>query len=599
MSALPLPPALAPWAPWLDLFPAELALSLGPMIQRLAAAIGPFAIPAQSGHGEPDGFGGLDRRGVYERLLASEWLLAELAPDEFLRRAAASEHAFLRLERREPALARTSVVLFDAGPAQLGGPRLAHLAALVAFARRAAAARASLVWGLLQEPGVPLVGEVTRATVRALLARRTPVAVAGMHAAAWRESLKGHVSQDIWLIGGASVGDHAWPGVATVALSEPLQLGPPALAAALRTVTGRRVDVSLPLPAGPDAVRLIRDPFPPDAPAKPAGPRRRTRRVPATNLLITPYGERVFAGAKGGGVIVYPVPHQSHGGVGKPKLHFAELPRPPAAVGWYNRGSAAAVVSGDRLTLLRKTHRSSSGPEALHYPYSPETTPAAGEELRMLRFRGNCTYFHDAHERLFELGYSSDKSPYCHAIDTRTIAVAECSDWLARVSISFYAEDDDAIMQILWSIVVTRGHRPPQRFMLGLPEPLGAHFTRASSGDWHCAVSQEPGRWKLHGEADTDIEWLTGDPVIGLLGAHHLSGIGKQGPALVTLVSGRDFMANQGGTTWHITTAEEPVVHAALATASGHLAYVTARGTVVVLRPPYDAPLARFFVEDP
>src|ERR1044072_224038 len=72
-----LPPPLAPWASLLDLFPHELAVALGPWVQRLDRAIGPMRVPHGAGQGEPDGYDGLTRRGLYERLLVSEWLLAE------------------------------------------------------------------------------------------------------------------------------------------------------------------------------------------------------------------------------------------------------------------------------------------------------------------------------------------------------------------------------------------------------------------------------------------------------------------------------------------------------------------------------------------
>src|SRR5205814_2319608 len=84
--------------------------------QRLALAIGPLRDSRSARAGEIDGLDGLARRGSYERLLLSEWLLLDEAPDEFLRRAAASEHAFLHLQRRQPGRTRRSIALLDAGP---------------------------------------------------------------------------------------------------------------------------------------------------------------------------------------------------------------------------------------------------------------------------------------------------------------------------------------------------------------------------------------------------------------------------------------------------------------------------------------------------
>ncbi|WAS92419.1 hypothetical protein [Nannocystis punicea] len=597
MSVHVLPPALVPWEPWLALFPAELALSLGPMIQRLAAALGPLAVPAHSGHGEPDGFGGLDRRGHYERLLASEWLLAELAPEEFLRRAAASEHAFLRLERREPALARTSVVLFDSGPTQLGGPRLAQLAALIALARRAQAAHASLAWGVLQAPDVPLHRDVTRETVHALLASRSTSTVTAAHLAAWKTCLGGHDSKDTWIIGGAAVRRHAWAGVATVELRDLVAPGASELAADLRTATGRTADVRLPLPDGPTCVRLIREPFPPERATPRVPAPRRTRRVPVTNLVITNNGERVFAGARGGGVIVYPVPHSPQGGVGKPKLHFPELSRPPVAVGWYNRGSAAVADNTNGAAMLfRKAKRSANSHEDLRYA-DADAPVVAGDRLDLLRFRRGYAFFRDCVDKLYALGLPESGANAMHRVETETLAVADCPEWLVHVSLHML--DDDCALPWYWSICVDNGPQPSQHVHLGFERPHGAHITRDISGDWQCAISHEPGRWKYYGKKPLELEWRTDDRVIGMLPAYRHADAPDLGPALVTLASDRYFMARQGDNAVLLTRAEEPVVHAVLSTVTGHLAYLTALNTLVVLRPPYDTPLARFVVEDP
>jgi hypothetical protein len=597
MSVHVLPPALVPWEPWLALFPAELALSLGPMIQRLAAALGPLAVPAHSGHGEPDGFGGLDRRGHYERLLASEWLLAELAPDEFLRRAASSEHAFLRLERREPALARTSVVLFDSGPTQLGGPRLAQLAALIALARRARAAHASLAWGVLQAPDVPLHRDVTRETVRALLASRSTSPVTAAHLAAWKTCLGGHDSKDTWLVGGAAVRRHAWAGVATVELRDLVVPGASELVAGLRTAAGRTADVRLPLPDGPTCVRLIREPFPPERVAPGAPARRRTRRVPVTNLVVTNNGERVLAGAKGGGVIVYPIPHSWQGGVGKPKLHFPEMVRPPVAVGWYNRGSAAVAAHTDGAAMLsRKVKRSASSHGDVRY-FDADAPVSGGDRLDLLRFRRGRAYFRDGADKLYALGLPESGASTIERVETETLAVADCPEWLVHVSL--HVLDDDCVFPWQWRIFVDRGPRSSQPVSLGYQRPHGAHITRDIGGQWQCAVAHEPGRWKYYGEQPLELEWRTDDRVIGLLAAHHLTDTRDLGPALVTLGSERFFLARQGDNAVLLTRADEPVVHAALSTVTGHLAYLTVLNTIVVLRPPYEVPLARFVVEDP
>ena len=90
-----LPRHLASWATQLALFPEDIALSLGPMVSRIAALVGGWR-QDYAPHGTPDGHAGIDTRGLYDRLLATEWALLEELPDEFLRRAVSGEHLFLQ-----------------------------------------------------------------------------------------------------------------------------------------------------------------------------------------------------------------------------------------------------------------------------------------------------------------------------------------------------------------------------------------------------------------------------------------------------------------------------------------------------------------------
>ena len=73
-----LPAALAPWAAELSLLSSDLALLLAPWVGRLALALGPMSEIRTSRSAEPDGYGGLSRRGSYERLITAEWALAEV-----------------------------------------------------------------------------------------------------------------------------------------------------------------------------------------------------------------------------------------------------------------------------------------------------------------------------------------------------------------------------------------------------------------------------------------------------------------------------------------------------------------------------------------
>ena len=152
-----LPEALQPWRQWLEWFAPQHLPLFADLLGRLNPVLGPLRGRQQGGVPEPDGVGDLQRRGPYERLLSSEWLLADEVPDEFMRRAVGGEHMFLAPQYRAREANRLIVVLFDAGPLQWGAARLVHIALLMLLARRAEEAGAQLRWGILQ--GAPLLHE--------------------------------------------------------------------------------------------------------------------------------------------------------------------------------------------------------------------------------------------------------------------------------------------------------------------------------------------------------------------------------------------------------------------------------------------------------
>lgn len=197
-----LPQSLQPWRDWLQWFPPEQLPLLADLFARLNPLLGPLRGMQQGGVPEPDGLGDLQRRGPYERLLASEWLLADELPDEFLRRAAVGEHLFLAPQYRTHQANRMIVVLFDAGPLQLGGPRLVHLALLILLARRASEAGAELRWGILQN--APQLQEFKSAAhLKQLLDARTYQTVSDEHWHTWRAWLseQDYDSGERWIVG--------------------------------------------------------------------------------------------------------------------------------------------------------------------------------------------------------------------------------------------------------------------------------------------------------------------------------------------------------------------------------------------------------------
>ncbi len=188
--------------------PPEVIHSLGPWVDRIALALGPLRARTRRGTGTPDGYEGLARRGPLDRLTLSEWALAEAVPDEFVRRAAMDELGYYQLARREEAQARTSVALFDPGPMQLGAPRLAQFATLLALSQRAEAAGARFGWSTLQrppqqhgdeQPSLRLGADLP--ALRDFLRGRLAFAPTPDDLAAWLTRAEQGGWEDLWIVG--------------------------------------------------------------------------------------------------------------------------------------------------------------------------------------------------------------------------------------------------------------------------------------------------------------------------------------------------------------------------------------------------------------
>lgn len=435
-----LPEALAPWAVELALFPRDLALSMGPVLRRLGAVVGPFPHALHAGAGEVDGFDGLAHRGSYERLLMSEWLLAEEAPAEFDRRAATGEHSFLRLARPEAVGSRRSVALFDAGPAQIGSPRIVHLAALVLLARRAATAGAAFGWGVVQNRERTLHEELTPSSVKHLLEGRTAETATDSDLAGWWERLGSpQADDDVWLVGGqALVNKRRAQEASSIEVWDALTVDARRVGAAIRKRTGRRVDVDLELPGETESVRLLRDPFAVRAPVPVKAPPGHAR---MSRAVFTTDGFRLIARARTGGILEYSVPSSPRQSVGGPKLRRLATRGFPLAAG----------RAGDCLIVVTATSRGFE----LHYllaadaevpvgsppsppGYAPPRDRGSLEACHVLRAvrNGMDLVFCDGHGALVRLS-EGEAGRSSRVLATRVVAWAPSEDgvvWVERRS---------------------------------------------------------------------------------------------------------------------------------------------------------------------
>jgi len=345
-----LPRHLAPWAAPLALFPEEIALVLGPMVTRLAGLVGGWPSD-RAPEGSPNGYDGIGRRGPYDRLLATEWLLLEELPDEFLRRAVAGEHFFLQQAHQASAAARRSVVLFDAGPEQLGAPRIAHLALLIVLVQRAVQNGASLSWGVLQEPSSVLRTGLTKAELRGLLGARCARPVLSEDIDRWVAAVGAPAPSELWFVGAEQLGVQARSRKASaLVVTDVMEPGAPrrvrVTAASPHTAHVR--EAVLDVPPGPAAVALMRDPFASDFAV------RQTTSVQfdlRSNIIFSPDGRRLHMRGANGALVTFHIPNSPRGKPSRPSV-FAQPPgHSIIAVGQTNGKRRTLVVSQQDNTL--------------------------------------------------------------------------------------------------------------------------------------------------------------------------------------------------------------------------------------------------------
>ncbi|MEM6994880.1 MAG: hypothetical protein AAF721_30480 [Myxococcota bacterium] len=289
-----LPPPLRPWAAPLGLLHHAVVAGVGPWLSPLRELVGPMALPRAAHSGEPDGLAGLSPRGSYDRLVLAEWAVALELPDEFVRRAVMGEHVFLSPAYREPHGAQTSVALLDAGPLQLGGPRLAHLAALVILAQRAKDSDAEFRFGVLQDPTRRLL-PLDR---RTLMTWSTTVhaQVGTEDHEAWRSALDDIDAKDRWIIGAPEQRALAAAlRAGLMSITEPLVADGRTLDVAVQRPAASGGRTTLALPPIADCIQALRHPVSPlPAPAHiPKG-----SAPPAGLGHLTLRGDRLVVGAR-------------------------------------------------------------------------------------------------------------------------------------------------------------------------------------------------------------------------------------------------------------------------------------------------------------
>jgi len=201
-----LPRELQPWSEQLAIFPHDISLSIGALVRRLSVIFSPLRINQPYGAEEPDGISGLQTKAAYERLLTSEWMLAEELPEEFERRAVMGEHLFYRRHTSRSSESSVSIVLFDCGPYQIGPPRIVQLALLVLLQRRAQLANAEFYWGILQDSQRALHSKFSKESVWGYLKSRSASVVDHTMLAEWdKKFAELDKVNEVWMVSEAAI----------------------------------------------------------------------------------------------------------------------------------------------------------------------------------------------------------------------------------------------------------------------------------------------------------------------------------------------------------------------------------------------------------
>ena len=559
-AATDLPPALAPWSAELSLFPRELALHLGGVVRRIASLIGE-ALPSRQGSGDPDGFDGIARRGPYDRLLQSEWLIADELPDEFARRAVMHEHLFLDLARQHPVQHPLAVALFDCGPSQLGAPRLVHIAALVVLARRAAASQATFRWGLLQRPDLRLFDGVTPENIFRLLEAHTHAEVSDVEVGTWEGLLgEGERVGELWFVGPQRLA--RLPQVRKqwhLVTEEVLVPDARQVSAAVRHDSRNDSPAMLELPPDAACVRLLRDPF--EVAAAPPTSVDPTHAI-VSNVLFGSGGRSLLGRAEDGSLIVHPYANSA-----KPKAQ-AQVPKPrrielPAnttliAAGWVKGREPLFIISGEEG--LRICNGSTYRPSVVPWPGGGEL-PAVGSRddpgllQPCFRHSGGVAFL-DRHGTLWN-------KPQPTVLERKFTNVAALRVVDGRL---LFIRRLGTEWEINETIRVPNAGPSAVYGFAGQRELEPCFAVEQSNGHWHA----QAGPRKLM------IAPPPGCTVVGTIG------VGPYGQSLICVESDRRTVLLVGGRIYTMTKTSSPIAHATASSVSPHLAVLLENGDLEV-----------------
>jgi hypothetical protein len=499
-----LPAPISTWSGILKLFPDDMAQTLNSLSRRLAPLLGPLPQSVRQGIDQADGFGGLTHRGHYERLLMSEWAMARCAPDEFLRRATSGEHLFLEPARKQPHEQKGIVVLFDAGPEQIGKPRLLHLALLILLARRAEQAKVDLFWGLFQDPDCHCHPTINQASITTLLEGRSPSPLGEKWLTSWQQQLSRHNLLECWCVTPSRF-DSAFQQQGNIRIDEPLTAKVEWLQVAVE-IGSRRKQAEIELPPDDIAIRLLRQPFAPP-------PRQVIHSNKRQSNIIISHNGRKLAYCAGNTLYLHSIPGSPNAKPSRIKTLTFPADQQLVAVN-ITRKRISAITHNSGYWYY---HRFAGLPEVLQQNKS-QRIPLEEGNITPFFFdqfsKGNRLLLLDANQRVRSLQLPPEKNLF-QAIAQQVFYLGDMGVGPCYARLSGTGE-----IELVW---YPGAEKPCTARFSTIANRSPGFFIHASGGWNKCqvgavAVEQSDNRWSLHSHRlKTEVSLQPGDRPCGVL----------------------------------------------------------------------------------
>lgn len=592
------PANLTPWAKHLQIFPDEISLILGNYAQKISPFITPLNVTAEDESGEPNGYDGVARRGIYERLLLSELALADDFSDEFVRRAVMGEHLFLNLSKVSPGTKRISIALFDTGAMQIGTPRIAHLAAFIVLARRAEAAGAMFLWGVLQDVKQLVISDDTEASIKILLESRKPADVVDADIAEWREKLKDlDKTSDVWLIGSENLARFdEFNKFSHLYIEEGLELEKRELLLKIKSASGAERKTRLELPPNDVCTRLLRNPFE-IAPPPVVSAARLDGKV--TNFFFDSTGAKLFAKLDSEAVLVFPVQNVLNAGNIYPKIYRiydanAYEPKHIIAAGRLRKAIAVASKIDNRTIYFEYCKQGFNLPKGMYRSAKTEISFPENEEgllqiynVRPQKSQQDEVAILDAKGNLFLIlekdFVGSSSMGRVHKTAENVLAVAQTGN-----RFMFIGCEDGNEYHHLVSISDTR-----ERHSIDGKRLKKAFVGRGEYDRQIFAIEDDAGNWSvLDAENKPRIMPQPNGEVVGVIHDSRLAPVS----GFFELMSDQRTLEFcwQYGRRKHILTADAEIVKIEFSPRSPILAYQTINGELVIYSLTYRTAIGRY-----